>query len=361
MRSAGYFASFTLASWLILSCANGTIILAQEGDTQPMQHSLQDSSATVVDLRIRATVPEGSGDVFLAGNVDPLGNWKPNGLLMNGEGTTREATIQVPNGTAVEFKLTQGTWNTEAINSDFTVPPNHTITVSAQSTVEVNVVQFRSSLLDVPYPDPARYQPDIDVYLEQDKDQAPSPGGVLAIGSSNMLHWQATIQQDLAPLTIVPRAFGGSMMNDYGYFFDSIVLPYQPRAILLYGGSNDLAHGVFPKTVEAKFLAFVEQIHQAMPSTRVYVLSPIPSPSREEFRERTDELGERLRKVCEADSRLTFIDVSSPLLDESGKAKSEYFVEDQLHLNALGYQVWTETVRPVLLAAELPLESLSTP
>ncbi|MGF1573464.1 MAG: GDSL-type esterase/lipase family protein [Sumerlaeia bacterium] len=328
------------------------------------EHSADDSPEEglelMVELRINVTVPQDSGKVYLTGNTEALGNWKPNGLLLQGEQNKRSAVISVPQGFAVEFKLTQGSWNTEALNADFTAPENTIITVNESTEVDVVVNQFRSALLDVPYPDPARYQPDIDLYLKQDQVEMPTAGGILAIGSSNMLNWQATIQQDLAPLHIVPRAFGGSMMNDYVYFFPSIVLPYKPRAILLYGGSNDLAHGVFPETVVERFKEFISLIHQHLPECRVYVLGPIPSPSREEFRARTDHLNNLLREECSENSLLAFIDVTTPLLDDAGKAKAVYFVEDQLHLNQVGYKLWANTIRPVLMSIEYPFETQLT-
>lgn len=340
---------------LLLMTTPQSNLVAETPTSQTLAPSTKDSVAPLT-LKIIATVPPETGLVFLAGNQPSLGSWKADGLLMEGEGTKRTATITAPSGETVEFKLTQGSWDTEALNADFTVPANHVVRLTENAEYTVSVNQFRSSKQDVPYPDPARYQPDINVYMEADVLQAPPMGAVLAIGSSNLLGWHPTIARDLAPLTIIPRGFGGSMMNDYIYFKDSVILNYNPRAIILYGGSNDLGHGVFPETVFAKFKELNAIIREKLPQCRIYILGPIPSPSREGFRERTDQLNALLKEAADADPLLTYVDVTTPLLDENGKARLEFFVEDQLHLNAKGYEAWAAAVRPIVVEAEKSFE-----
>jgi hypothetical protein len=73
---------------------------------------------TKVNVTIVATVPEGTGTVYLPGNLPELGPWDPAGFSMNSEGTTRTATLEVPRGEKLEFKLTQGAWDREALNAD---------------------------------------------------------------------------------------------------------------------------------------------------------------------------------------------------------------------------------------------------
>jgi lysophospholipase L1-like esterase len=39
------------------------------------------------------------------------------------------------------------------------------------------------------------------------------------------------------------------------------------------------------------------------------------------------------------------------MLGNDGKPRPELFVEDGLHMNAAGYQIWNEKLRPVLQKA----------
>jgi hypothetical protein len=69
-------------------------------------------------------------------------------------------------------------------------------------------------------------------------------------GSSSITRWNDRSVKDLAPLTVIPRGFGGSIMNDVLHHLDRVVLKYEPRAVLIYEGDNDtdISRGI-PKTV----------------------------------------------------------------------------------------------------------------
>ncbi|MEQ8818668.1 MAG: GDSL-type esterase/lipase family protein [Sumerlaeia bacterium] len=307
---------------------------------------------TTRTLRVTAVVPPESGDVYIAGNLDSLRNWHPQGKLMHGEGTRREADLVVPGGTLVEFKFTLGTWEQEMLTADFNVPDNFRVLVQDDTEVSAYVHRFRDLSNEVPYPDPERWREDIDRFKAQDAQAMPAPGGVLALGSSSIVHWHDHIQEDLAPLTVLPRGFGGSMMNDAVHYFDEVVTPYKPRAILLYEGDNDIAHGVFPETILEKFQDFMALLEVRLPGTRVYVLAVKPSPSRAGFAEQVAEMNALFAEEAKRDYRVTFLDVAAPMLGADGAPRPELFVEDMLHMNRQGYELWRDVVRPVLLEGE---------
>ena len=37
------------------------------------------------------------------------------------------------------------------------------------------------------------------------------------------------------------------------------------------------------------------------------------------------------------------------MLDAEGNVRPELFGADELHMNTLGYEIWTEVIRPVLM------------
>jgi lysophospholipase L1-like esterase len=53
---------------------------------------------------------------------------------------------------------------------------------------------------------------------------------------------------------------------------------------------------------------------------------------------------------------LTFIEIATPTLGEDGKTKKEIFKKDKLHMNDKGYDIWTNTIKPVLDKNELKFE-----
>lgn len=200
------------------------------------------------------------------------------------------------------------------------------------------------------YPDPDRFAGDIAAFAAADSLSPPPPGETLCIGSSSMRMWGPTIARDLAPLTVVPRGFGGSTMYDVLHFAGRIVLPCQPGTILLYEGDNDIDFGVTPEEFLATFRAFVAVVHRELPDTKIYVLSIKPSGTRWHKWPAMRTANELLTAECAADPGLTYIDVATPMLGQDGSPREELFLPDRLHMNATGYEVWTREVRETMLA-----------
>ena len=94
-------------------------------------------------IEIVAQVPEGAPTVYLTGNIDELGPWEPDAMAMTGEGRERAASIFVPAGHTLEYKITQGSWAREAVDRFNRVLPNYTLQVSADETIKHEVVAFK--------------------------------------------------------------------------------------------------------------------------------------------------------------------------------------------------------------------------
>ena len=205
------------------------------------------------------------------------------------------------------------------------------------------------------YPDPSRFENAIKAFEEESKEVPPPEGAIVGIGSSSMRMW-TSIHEDLKPLTIIHRGFGGSIMNDVLYYADRIVIPYKPRAVLLYEGDNDTVLGISPEKIIETFNAFVKKIHEALPETRIYVISIKPSISRWNIWDAMKKANALLKARCETNPLLTYIDAASPMLDEKGEPRPDIFIQDNLHLNKKGYDIWSEAVRSVLIRKESGFE-----
>lgn len=202
------------------------------------------------------------------------------------------------------------------------------------------------------YPDPERYRQAIDAFLAAEGETPPPQGAVVATGSSSMRGWHGRIAEDLAPLTVIPRGFGGSNMKDVLHFLDQLVLRHRPRAVLLYEGDNDTALGATPDEILEHFDAIVAGIHEHLPQTRIYILAVKPSIARWHLRDVVQATNAMLDQRAGGDPRLTFIDIVSPMLNESGEPRPDIFVADNLHMNDAGYDIWRKVVRGVLTTAE---------
>ena len=202
------------------------------------------------------------------------------------------------------------------------------------------------------YGDPKRFEKDIQAFEAEDAKQPPPAGAIVCVGSSSMRFWRDTIKEDLAPLTVIPRGFGGSMMNDALYYADRIVFAYKPRAIVIYEGDNDIGSGIAPETVAETFHAFVAKTHEKLPDARIYVICIKPSIKRWSMWSKMKQANDLIAAECTKDKLLTYIDVATPMIGADGKPLPDIFREDKLHMTRKGYEIWRDTVRPVLLKSE---------
>jgi len=187
------------------------------------------------------------------------------------------------------------------------------------------------------------------------------PGAIVFTGSSSVRLW-TTLQEDMAPLTVIQRGFGGSVMADALYWIDTLVLKHRPRAVVLYEGDNDIGSlGMRAEELLEGYETFVMRVHEALPDTRIYFLAVKPSILRWDTWAEMKQANDLIRQASEADSRLFFIDVASPMLDGTGEPISDIFVEDDLHMNAKGYEIWTSVVRPFLMDIERAHEPTDLP
>ena len=207
------------------------------------------------------------------------------------------------------------------------------------------------------YGPPGKFEDQIKAFEAADQKAFPPAGAVLCIGSSSMRMWHPTIKEDLAPLTVIPRGFGGSTMSELLHAADRIVIPYKPRAIVVYEGDYDIASGIAPETVRDTFLAFERKVRAALPEVRIYVIAVKPSIKRQKLWPQMTVANRLLAEACRQGQLMTFIDVAAPMLDADGKPRKELFVKDDLHMTRAGYEVWRDTVRPVLHKSELAFES----
>src|SRR5438552_276299 len=79
----------------------------------------------------------------------------------------------------------------------------------------------------------------IRAFEEADRLRAPEPGSIVFIGSSTIRLWR-TLERDMAPLRVVNRGFGGCHLAHVNRYAERIVVPYRPRAVVVYAGENDL-------------------------------------------------------------------------------------------------------------------------
>jgi lysophospholipase L1-like esterase len=201
--------------------------------------------------------------------------------------------------------------------------------------------------LSLPSARAARWEKRAAEYVGYDRTNPPPRGGVVFTGSSSIDMWR-TLHADFPELPIVNRGIGGTWLADVTEFAPQLVYPLRPHVIVLYAGENDLASDRTVDQVVAAFQAVLAQIRQNAPDVRLVFLSLKPSPRREALLAKMKEANRRLAQLCAQDPLCRFVDVFTPMLNARGVARAELFLADRLHMNAEGYKLWTQLLRPIL-------------
>ena len=102
---------------------------------------------------------------------------------------------------------------------------------------------------------------------------------ILFAGDSQFFRWK-TIHEDLAGYTLINRGIDSFQLPDLIHYVDRLVLPYQPRLIVLHVGGNDVHNGRTPAQLLADFQSFVARVRARLPDVRIVYSSITPGPGR---------------------------------------------------------------------------------
>lgn len=230
------------------------------------------------------------------------------------------------------------------------------------SIVKPALYLFLALLVSIPVqaqlPDPQRFEAAILAFEEQDQIQQPPTGAIALVGSSSIGRWNDQSHAALAPLTVIPRGFGGSIMNDALYYIDRIAINYQPRAILIYEGDNDTAmnESLSQAQIIDQLQQLITRVHQALPEARIYVLSVKPSVLRQAIWPLAQQVNLAYQAIADADPLVIYVDVASPFLQADGSVMTDIFIGDNLHLNDKGNEIWGRTIKAALMPVEAQYE-----
>ena len=151
--------------------------------------------------------------------------------------------------------------------------------------------------------------------------------------------------------TIINRGFGGSTLVDVIRYAYDVIVPYQPKQVVIYCGENDLAASdtVTAADVVRRFKTLYGIIRQNLPNAAVDFVSMKPSPSRAHLMPKYEVANAQIKTFLQKQKHTGFINVYNIMLDANGRPKAELFLEDQLHMKPAGYKLWQKIIQPYLL------------
>ncbi len=195
-----------------------------------------------------------------------------------------------------------------------------------------------------------RNKGDIDRFAAQDAAQMPAPGGIVLVGSSSFRRWD-TAAEDLAPLPIVNRGFGGSTIPEMIEYIDETVLRYNPSMVVTYCENDMFVDKTkTPEQTRDSYVKFTQLVRQQMPDVPMYFVSLKPSPSRWARRAEAIKANKLIEDFTKKDPHHGYIDVWPTMLKD-GRPDGSIYISDSLHTNAEGYRRWTTVLKPILTKA----------
>jgi lysophospholipase L1-like esterase len=192
----------------------------------------------------------------------------------------------------------------------------------------------------------------IDAFEKADKQAMPPKCATLFVGSSTIRFW-SSLKEDFPTRTVINRGFGGSTLWEIDTFFERIVTPYHPKAIVFYAGDNDLAFSPprTPDQVYADFVSFMAMKDHSLGSTPVWFIAVKPSKLRWELQGKMTEVNAKVKALAGKRDDLAYIDIVPVMLKPDGTPK-DIFREDRLHMLPEGYALWTPIVTKALDAGQ---------
>lgn len=189
------------------------------------------------------------------------------------------------------------------------------------------------------------YWNDIQAFKKQDSIAMPTHYKTLFIGSSSFTKWK-TLEQDLPEYAPLNRAFGGATLLDVIRYQKDVVDKYTPEKIVIYCGENDVASSdiITGKIVLDRFKVLYQHIRERFPTIDIYFISLKPSVLRWSMKDRMIDANNQIKQFCKSQKKTYFISIWDQMLENS-KPNPALFIEDKLHMNNLGYEIWMKEIR----------------
>lgn len=192
----------------------------------------------------------------------------------------------------------------------------------------------------------SKFRGAVEKFAEQPE---PASGGILLVGSSTFTLWK-NAAQDLAPLPVTNRAFGGSQTSHQLLFFDQVIPSARPALLVWYCGSNDINAKKTVGSILERTSEWIARVQKSLPTAQILILSAMRSPQkkRDGYLLKVDELNEQLSSLPAKTPRVFYLDLNPAFQDGDGEPCQDLYVEDGLHLNPSGYQRMVKILRPAI-------------
>lgn len=191
--------------------------------------------------------------------------------------------------------------------------------------------------------DPSRFKDQINELTAKTYNFSPDKKLVVFAGSSSIRMWN-DVAGYFPGHNVINNGFGGSHFSDLLHFYNELIVQRKPDILFIYEGDNDIASGKKPGKIMKEAKKLHKNIQQDLPETHVVFISPKPSIARVQLKNEYISFNKKLEKYCRKQENVDFADVWNPMLDNKGNVFKDVFLEDGLHMNKKGYDIWGKVI-----------------
>lgn len=206
--------------------------------------------------------------------------------------------------------------------------------------------------------------------LEYEKEEI-QKGLIMFYGDSFFTRWssqwgglQRSLEEDIrmkdGSRAIINHGFGTSTAEEQLYFYHRLVKPWEPRALVLHAHGNDAGFNYSPEEILFLQSRLIEYARYDMPGIRFYLCDVAPKKltinDKGFYHYHSQQYNQLLEEYCARHDDCTYVCHTSSALFYNEPSdvgsydtiRTDIFVEDQIHFNQKGYELYKEFFLQVL-------------
>jgi lysophospholipase L1-like esterase len=191
-----------------------------------------------------------------------------------------------------------------------------------------------------------RFENEIENFRRFDNRNSLAKNPVLFVGSSSIVYWETSISFPEFP--VINRGFGGASLPEIIHYYDDIIKKHSPSILVVYS-DIDVENGKSPDEAVNAFKELVNKVKKDFPETQILILSIKPALIDnfigKDVRKNKLISNKLLLEYCNEERNLHFVDITPPMLKPDGSLRSDIFLSDGMHMNSLGYALWSPIIR----------------
>jgi lysophospholipase L1-like esterase len=206
---------------------------------------------------------------------------------------------------------------------------------------------FQFLVLTLVAQDPLRFEKEVNAMVAGDS-LVDKKKLILFTGSSSIRMWK-DLKTDFPAHNVLNRGFGGSVMSELLYYAKPLIINYHPKRVFIYEGDNDIFLGKSPDEILKSADQLLTQLRSQLPSkVKIIFISAKPSVARWDLKIKYEEFNRQLEHWTSTKKNVLYADVWTPMLDGNGEVQKDLFIQDNLHMNRKGYEIWKSVIRKFL-------------